>query len=40
MTRRRKMGCLMITVGDDVENSGRGLFEVTGYTEDLCGGTQ
>jgi len=40
MTHRRKVGCLMITVGEDVEKSGRGLFEVTGYTGDLCGETQ
>jgi len=40
MTHRRKVGCFMITVGDDAEKSGLGLFEVIGYTGDLCGGTQ
>ena len=30
----------MITVRDDVEKSGLGLFEVIGYTGDLFGGTQ
>jgi hypothetical protein len=34
------MECLKITVGEDAEKSGRGLFEVTGYTGDICGGTE
>jgi len=31
---------LMITVGDDVEKSGHGLFEVRDYTGNFCGEAQ